>query len=310
MSGKVMSQEIRDALAAFQEENGYTLRQVGARIGRSEAYVSRYLNGKAEGDVAAFERAVEDMLRNDRRKRSWGDVYFGTAAVDTCHAVFDIIREASDIGLVHGAAGIGKTTACRKYAEENSTVIFFTCTEGNGRIGGIVSGIASGIDMRKWNPNAVKKAQFVTEKLNGSGRLIIIDNAQRVTLGGLRFLFDLHDGTGVSVALVGNPEVLDRISGNDQMTSRIGLKQDVGAMTGARWLDKAADSMVAAMWPEAAADIRQLAREGARKQGHLRTLNKQLKIAIRLCESPDYAGNCAKAFVAARHMIGADASDE
>ena len=309
MNGKV-TQGIRDALAAYQEENGFTLRQVGARIGKSEAYVSRYLNGKPEGDVEAFERAVADMLRNDKRKRSWGDVYFGTAVVDTCHTVFDIIREASDIGLVHGAAGIGKTTACKRYAAENSTVIFFTCTEGNGRIGGIVSGIATGIDMRKWNPGAVKKSQFIMDKLNGSGRLVIIDNAQRVTLGGLRFLFDLHDCTGVSIALVGNPEVLGKLSGNDQMTSRIGLKQDVGIAADARWLDKAADNMTAAMWPEAAADIRQLAREGARKQGHLRTLNKQLKIAIRLCESPGYGGNYAKAFVAARHMIGADATDE
>ena len=309
MNGKVTT-EIRDALAAYQEENGVTLRQLGARIGRSEAYVSRYLNGKPEGDVEAFERAVSDMLRNDKRKRSWGDVYFGTAVVDTCHSVFDHIRETSDIGLVHGAAGIGKTTACKKYAEENSTVIFFTCTEGNGSMYGVLSGIATGIDMRKWNPSAMKKSQFITEKLNGSGRLIIIDNAQRITPGGLRFLFDLHDETGVSVALVGNPEVLGKLSGNDQMTSRIGLKQDVGLMMNARWLDKAADSMTAAMWPEAVADIRQLAREGARKQGHLRTLNKQLKIAIRLCESPDYAGNYAKAFVSARHMIGADASDE
>ena len=308
MIGK-FDEATREALEVYQGENGLTLKQLGARVGKSEAFVSRYLNGKPEGDVAAFERAVADMLRNDKRKRSWGDIYFGTAVVDTCHTVFDIIREASDIGLVHGAAGIGKTTACKKYAAENSTVIFFTCTEGNGRIGGVLNGIATGIDMRRWNPASVKRSAFITEKLMGSGRLIIIDNAQRITLGGLRFLFDLHDETGVSVALVGNPEVLDKLSGNDQMTSRIGLKQNVGAVD-MRWLDKAADNMVAAMWREAAADIKQLAREGARKQGHLRTLNKQLKIAIRLCESDEFRGNYAKAFVTARHMIGADASDE
>jgi len=309
MSGK-LTPATRDALAMYQEENALTLKQLGAQVGRSEAFVSRYLSGKPEGDVAAFEKAVSDMLANAKRKRAWGEVFFHTDAISACETAFGIIREASDVGLIHGAAGIGKTTACKKYAKENSTMIFFTCTEGNGSYHGIINGIATGIDMRKWNPATVKRSTFIREKLDGSGRLIIIDNAQRVTLSGLRFIFDLHDGTGVSVALVGNPEVLDKLRGSDQMTSRIGFKQDIGEVVKGNWLDRAAGDMVAAMWPVALADIGRLASESARKQGHLRTLNKQLKIAIRLCETPAFAGNCAKAFVQARHLIGADTSDE
>jgi len=130
-------------------------------------------------------------------------------------------------------------------------------------------------------------------------------------MSGLRWLFDFHDATGVSIALVGNPEVLDRLSGNDQMSSRIGFKQDIAEMLGkGAWLDLAADRMVSSMWPKAAQDIGLLARETARKQGHLRTLNKQLRIAIRLCETDEYSGKYAKAFVSARHLIGADNTED
>lgn len=313
MSGNsvLVNETIRHELAEFAENNVLTLKQLGAKCGKSEAFMSRYLSGHAEGDIESFELAAADMLKSASRKRTWEEVYFDTEAVKTCHLVFDLIREASDIGLVHGPAGIGKTTACRKYAEENKTVISFTGQEGNGMAYGVINGICGGIDMRKFNPRQHKKSEFLAEKLTGSERLIIIDNAQRLNMSGLRWLFDFHDLTGVSVALVGNPEVLDRLRGNDQMTSRIGFKQDIAEMLGrGAWLDRASDRMVAAMWPKAATEIGLLARETARKQGHLRTLNKQLRIAIRLCETSAYSGKSAKAFVEARHLIGADNTEE
>lgn len=309
MSGKQTTQDIRDRLAAYQADQGLTLKELGSRVGKSEAFVSRYLGGDATavGDVEAFERAVVDMLDNAVRKRRWEEIFFQTEAIKTCYIVFDLIRESSDIGLVTGPAGIGKSTASRKYAAENKTVISFVAEESNGMSWGVVGGICSCLDMRKWQPGKMKRAEFVREKLTGSERLIIVDNAQRLCGSGLRWLFDLHDHTGVSIALVGNPEVLDKLKHSDQLLSRIGFKQDIGEMTGkGSWLDDAADKMVQAMWPASAKEIGLLARETAHKQGHLRTLNKQLRIAIRLVEAEAYRGKIGKAFVDARHLIGAD----
>lgn len=313
MSGNSLqvNSEIRDALSDYQERNGLTLKQLGSKVGKSESYVSRYLSADPAGDIELFERSVSDMLKSAQQKRTWGEVFFETDAVDQCHLVFDLIREASDIGLVHGPAGIGKTTACQRYAASHKTVIHFTGTEGNGMAYGVINGIASGLDMRKWDASKKKKTEFLYNKLNGSERLILIDNAQRLNMSGLRWLFDFHDATGVSVALVGNDDVLERLKGNDQMTSRIGFKQNISDSTGrGEWLDKASDRMVAAMWPKAAKEIGLLAREAAHKDGLLRTLNKQLRIAIRLCESDAYAGKYGKAFVEARLMIGANDTEE
>lgn len=300
--------EIRDLLAAYQSEQGLTLKQLGAKVGKSESYVSRYLSDVAVGDVALFEQSVKDRLEVAKRKRTWEQVYFDTEAVQTCYFVFNLIREASDIGLITGPAGIGKTTASERYKAEHKTVISFSGEEGNGCAYGVMAGICKSLDMRKWNPREQRRSEFLREKLNGSERLILIDNAQRLNMSGLRWLFDFHDATGVSVALVGNPEVMLRLQGNDQMTSRIGFKQDIGEMIeeSAAWLDAAADKMIAAMWPKAAKEVGLLARETARKEGHLRTLNKQIRFAIRLSETEKYRGNYGLAFVDARHMIGAD----
>lgn len=308
---KQATPEIKSRLEEFARSHGLTLRRLGARVGKSEAFVSRYLGDTPVGDIEQFERAVVDMLDSAQRKRTWAEIYFDTAAIHTINMVFDIIRESADIGLVHGPAGIGKTTACERYAKDHKTVIHFVADEGNGHAYGVIAGIWKAIETRFYDPKKQKKAEFLREKLTGSERLIIVDNAQRLNMSGLRWLFDFHDATGVSIALVGNPEVLDRMRGNDQMTSRIGFKQDIAEMLDrGGWLDKASDKMVAAMWPKALSDIAPLARETARKQGHLRTLKKQLRIAIRLCETDAYRGKPGKAFTEARHLIGADNTED
>jgi len=301
----------RDALAEYLETNSLTLRQLGNQLGKSESYVSRYLNGKPEGDTAAFERAVNNTLRNARLKLTWDEIFFDTEAVSLCEREFDIVRRSSTMGLIYGAAGIGKSTACRKYARENPTAIFFTCFEGNGNYYDILNGIATGIDMRKFNRKVQKKFVFVSERLSQSGRLIIIDNAQRITRSGLSLLFDLwNDGKGPPIALVGNPDVLEKISGDDTKTSRLIVRRDISEVVKGHWLDRAAGDMVAAMWPEALADIGRLASESARKEGHLRTLNYQLRLAIAMSERAEYAGRHEEAFLKARNYTGADASDE
>lgn len=299
------------ALRDFQEQHALTLRQIGQRLGKNEGFVSKYLNGVGEGDIAAFESRVMDMLARESRKRTWAAVYFPTDAVEACCTAFDLVREASDIGLLTGPAGIGKSVAVQQYLSEHRTVIGFTATEGNGTQYDVQRGIASCLDMRKFNSRQARIGDYLRDKLSGSERLVIIDNAQRIFLSGLRWIMDFHDATGVSFCLVGNPEVMDRLAGRDQLVSRIGIKQDISDALGKRdWTDHAADAMVSAMWPKAASDISILARESARKPGHLRTLNKQLKIAIRLCETPAYKNKFARAFVTSRHLIGADTEED
>lgn len=304
---------LRARLQAYKESEGIVLKVLASRIGSNEAAVSRYLEGKPTGDVAKLEAKILDHLDADSRRRTWNEMYFSTRAVDTCRLVFDIIRESGDIGLIHGPAGIGKTTACKAYARDHRTVIFFTAMQGRGSCWDIIKSICAHLPTpRSEDDKRLKKVDWVMQKLAGSGRLVIIDNAQRISVGGLRWLMDFNDTTGCPVALVGNPEVMDKIRDNDQMSSRIGFKQDIAEMIeeDKTWLDEAAAAMVKQMWPQAAKDIRLLAREAAHRPGHLRTLNKQLRIAIRLSETTMCKGQTDGAFVAARSLIGATSEED
>jgi DNA transposition AAA+ family ATPase len=59
-------------------------------------------------------------------------------------------------------------------------------------------------------------SDYLFEKLNGSERCVLIANAQRIYLSGLRWMMDFHDSTGVAFVLIGNPEVMDRLNGKDR----------------------------------------------------------------------------------------------
>lgn len=307
----LFNRDTQAALHEFQKSHGLTLKQLGQKLGRNEGFVNKYLNGVPEGDIASFEERIADMLRREARKRSWENIYFQTEAVDACFTGFNLVRDASDMGLIYGPAGVGKSVAFRKYIDDNRTVIGFTAMEGNGSPYDVMRGISSGIDMRRWNARETKLSEYLFGKLNGSERCVLIDNAQRLYLSGLRWMMDFHDNTGVSFVLIGNPEVMDKLNGNDQLSSRIGVQFDISAAIAKKdWLDDAADRKVAAMWPKAQREIGILAREAARKPGHLRTLDKQLRIAITLCETDTFRGKYAKAFADARGMIGAESKQE
>ena len=306
---KTYNARLRARLAEFKDAEGLKLGALARQIGTNEAAVSRYLDGHPLGDVAKLEARVLDFLEAFARRRSWDELCFDTEAVAMCEGAFDLIRESGDIGLVHGPAGIGKSTTCRRYARTHSTAIFFTVMQGAGQDYNIVRAICAALPTpRSAEDKRLKRAEWIFKKLSGSRRLVIIDNAQRIGIAGLRWLMDFNDATGCPVALVGNPEVLEKVKVNDQMSSRIGYKQSLAdAMKiDGPWLDAAADAMVAAMWPEAAAELRTPARDAARSKGYLRTLNKQLRIALRLAEKPRFAGRYGLAFATARPLIGAD----
>jgi len=97
--------------------------------------------------------------------------------------------------------------------------------------------------------------------------------------------------------------VLGKLSGSDQLSSRIGIRQDIGGGD-TDWLNGATGMMLASMWPNAPQEVHLLAQESARQPGHLRRLVKQLRIAIRLTENPAWRNKQAGAFVQARTMIG------
>lgn len=286
---KAFDKGLQERFAAYRDagEDGtgakpWTLRELARQLGMTDAPVSKYLNGVPEGNVDAMELVIADVLRNTSKRRAAGDTNLvPTIITQQVAGVFESIRQSGDVGLVHSPAGMGKSCACRLYASRNPTAMMVTVTRWSAGCSGLINAIWDTFDTRKWKGN-VSRASLICERLTGSRRLLIIDNAHRLSSGGLQYLFDLYDATGISIALVGNPEILDVIKRNDQMFSRVGLVRavtlgaDKEARKNARLL---IDRMLTAFCGDQAKDLADLAERVALNQGHFRSLGKHLALA-------------------------------
>lgn len=307
---KAATPEIRTALEVFIFENNITQKAVSKKLGCSESMVSQYVADKPVGNLVAFEDNVLDMIAAESRKRQLQSTFFQTYSAEQCFTLFDLIRAANDVGIIHSAPGLGKTENSKQYAKLNPTCIRIEIPEWKANRFGIAKLLHAAFDTRKQKAKE-GKCEFLERKLRNSDRLVIIDNAQRVPLSGLRWVMDFNDATHTPFALLGNPEqIMARLSTDAALSSRVGLCKaidgDVTKPEVKEWLFDAADKMVKSMWPEAYKDILKQAQECVLQTGHLRRLSKQISHAIRLTESPAWIQSKRSndaAFVYARSLL-------
>lgn len=235
-TAKPFNKELHARLTDYRARNNLSLRELAMELDTNSTQVSKYLSEKPTGDVEKLEGVIEDVLDNEQTRRELATQLFKNAISQSVAGGIEMIRETNDIGLMHGEAGVGKTCGLELYAKEHASSILITC----GRELRTAHQMRQRITPRKHRRRSKKtKARApqqttwerIVRKYKDSNRPFLFDNAHRLTLGALEWIFDFHDATGCPVALVGNPEVLDLIRDNDQMFSRIGLEWPISVKT-------------------------------------------------------------------------------
>jgi DNA transposition AAA+ family ATPase len=304
---KLFNPDLRDRLEQYRASNSLTLNELAKELDSHPTALSKYLNGKPEGDVAKIESIAEDVLKTAGRRSEVKIKLFPTSVTRRVAALFEQIRKTDDFGLIHGAAGLGKSRAIDAYAADHPTTIALELNRWQRAPFGIEELLFQTLETNQW-PGNVRRVSWMVERLRRSRRLIIVDNAQRITSGGLEWLFDFHDATGCPIALVGNPEVMIPIRKNDQQFSRIGCVREVS-------IDQHADvaaEMLAQVLPEWRDDQELLtcATKVVKERGHLRALRKQLVLTRELLTSPKLADQPVLAFRVAHTQLVRDYSLE
>lgn len=303
---KPFTEATRAALAAYRDAHTppLSLTQLGRELGINSSHVSKYLAGKPECDVPRLEAVIEDVLRSAALRRVERESLFETPVSKSIHSACELIQKTNDFGLIHGPAGLGKTSGVARYRTENPSALVVTLTRWGCDASGLAAALCAGMEMRG-KAAGTRRADWLVERLRGSNRLIVIDNAHRMTRSALAWIFDFHDpesesGTGCPIALVGNPELLEKIAANDQQFSRIGLLRPL-KLTGAETL---ADAMLQRLCPAHAARLIDLAKRVVSERGHLRALKKHLLLMPEFLDAA--GGDPRKAFLMAHTQLVSD----
>jgi DNA transposition AAA+ family ATPase len=100
-------------------------------------------------------------------------------------SAIEAIRRTNDIGLILGDAGVGKTCALALYCEENPTCIMITIPEWAHDMRSVEGRIFAAIAHGDWD-GRTKRGDYLAIRLKGSNRLIVVDNAHKLTRPALR----------------------------------------------------------------------------------------------------------------------------
>jgi len=253
--------------------------------GVSETFLSKYINDNLDREVPEFEAVALDIVRSIRDRMSFASSVYPTSVVRKMGNILHLIRKTGDFAVLTSPAGNGKTSAVSHFAAENPSSICINLNATTREAGKVEGMVFRSTDHREWK-GQTSRFDFLVNRFKGTGRLLIVDNAQRLTMSGRQWIFDFADEAECPVALVGNPEMIDAIRSNDQQFSRIGIHGNYELE--ACELHAAAMHVTKQVSDDATAEIiSDLTAFIASRDGRLRSVKKTVILAQQLrAESP------------------------
>ena len=270
--------DLQDRLKRLKDEQKLTWKQLGQSLGIAESTIAAFASKTYKGDnqelaakahryfLAAEESeelqaslpAIPDFIQTPTSKRVW-----------TCLA----IAQQGDMTAVAGAPGLGKTATVTQYQATRPNVWVAQARPSMGALPPLLLALLRrmGNSNAKGTPQVL--SELICEKVTGSKGLIVIDDAQHLTLMALEELRTIHDQTGVGVALIGEERLIAQLRPHSQLFSRIGVKH-------AQRLPMNDDiTLIAEAWGIAKGPELAFCLDIGKRGGGLRTLTKTLRNA-------------------------------
>ena len=221
-------------LVAYLEATGKSQTEIASAIGLSPTVISQFVRGLYQGaghNVA--KRVAAWLVLEARRAVAPPDPHWvSTRNAREVQTVLAQCHELRDMGMVYGAAGAGKTRTALKYREDNPDTILVTCTRAIRHPRAFLRHLAQ-LENVKAPASGAMDALFegILARLRGSGRLLIVDEAQMLDYGAIELVRSLHDLAGIGVVLMGNEIVWQLLHAGrtraqyEQLASRIGIRR-------------------------------------------------------------------------------------
>ena len=216
--------DIRAELRDLMEKNSYSTAYISTATGLAKSTISMWLNGTYNGKNDKVTDAINNFIQRERERAVENDLPFvNISIVKYISEIARLCHTQGKIGVCVGRAGLGKTVAVKRYTQEFLDSILIESDSGytaksllkeiHRRLG--LSGKGSVYDLMG----------EVVRKLNQSGRLLIIDEAENLPYRALEITRRIHDKTGVGVLLIGRGILLENLKGYnnqyDQLYSRV-----------------------------------------------------------------------------------------
>jgi DNA transposition AAA+ family ATPase len=227
-------QAVRDAVRQYIIDTGTSRNAIAKAINWSQPTFGRWLQNDYPGDSATIARDVAVFLARQEEKAAAPPLAGPFALTRQAEGALDVLRYAhtySTIGVVIGPSGIGKTVSLRHYAAETAGVIVLTIHHANRSMSEVVHQLSELVkDSGQGRGTLGGLIKRLIAKLAGSGRLLIVDEAQFLEHPTIEVLRAVHDGARIGLVFSGMPRLERDLVENtvelwEQIRTRVGMKR-------------------------------------------------------------------------------------
>lgn len=228
-------QEAVEAVLKYQERNNKSLTAIANELGISVAQLSSFKNGSYKAPHTIIPKIASLMsVAKEKEIAPREPAFVETKVSKAVQNAIAYSHIQGKISVVYGDAGVGKTMAINEYCKRNNLAIKITISPSYASMSGVNELMADKLGVRERVSRKIY-AEIIS-KLKDSGRVVIIDEAQHLTVRTLNHLRCMADESGIGICLVGNDEVYTKLKGSGradfaQLFSRIGMRKQVMTST-------------------------------------------------------------------------------
>ena len=215
--------QIASRFKAYLVEHDIKAAQVAREIKYSPVVISQWTSGVYKGNITNVCQAINNWMERDSRRRQARrpSDYVKTWVAEDIRTYCYLADKHNSMAVIVAPAGTGKTKVLKIVAEETRGV-YVSCSE-KMRLHGLYLALARALGWGRSDTSSHALEQFVVEQLNGTGRMILIDEAHLIGPD-IRAVRSIHDGAGVPIVLVGTDAIEnatdDSAHGRGQFSSR------------------------------------------------------------------------------------------
>ena len=207
---KELQQQLRDYISTSAGSQVKAAKQLKV----SNSYISDYLANKFKGDLDNFENKLREAFGNKTaaeqlKSAAVGDIYKPTSISTGVYETIRLCHLKGGLAIECGDAGIGKTMACQKYAENYPTTAIYVAV--NPCLVTLNAFLKLLCREMKIQTSGRKDEMWfrLADSFAGERKVLIIDEAQHLpikTIEAIRAFFDNNPMLGI--CLVGNIETV------------------------------------------------------------------------------------------------------
>lgn len=274
-------------------------------IGMTGAVVSSWLNGSYAGRADRITRLVADVLKTVKlRSITTGRIIYESPVTREVKGAFEQTITHNCVTVLIGEPGIGKSCGAELYMQHHPTAVHATLySRSDGNEAGVCRVLMRAVDTTRFSTrHGETRAEFLRNHFKNAGRLLVFDNGEFLTLGGLRTIIFFNDATDSPICIIATPELMEKVARHNKLLTRISLNPKIPFDA----TESLALKQLMADCPEHANALLPLAVQVLEHKGALRALARQIRHARYLHDKAHGKMTIKQAFKAAHGELVRD----